>query len=302
MSSILEMSEESESPLVRLPTKGIASKPPRGRLSSLVDKFFLTGALSSFFGGAGIGAHLWLMLNGQMAVAESYASLRLLHALIQTYLFFGLFILGFLFQTAPKILKAPVQSSPLFLAPIPLLFLGVYRAAYYPEEICGPLLIAIPFFGAFFFVAGLARRGAPIFRENYAWWVLLSLCGLGISPFFSVALPGNAQLFIWSGVVPVTFAAGQQFLFAFLGSKRLGVNLNRGLLVLHIATVGVMFAAHATGAAGLWQLAGLGSFSVMILYICGTRSIAAAPKIFRDPLAFAFITGYSWALLATGWS
>lgn len=299
MSSHSPTNTSTESDIVRFPSKDSSSAFARGRLAFLVDKFFLVGALSSFFGGAGIGAHLWLMLNAQMPVAANYATLRVLHALIQTYLFFGLFILGFLFQTAPKILKVPIRLNFIFLFAIPLLSFGVYVATVWPERRIGAILIALPFFSAFLYVAYLTYRGSPQFRENYAWWVLLSLLGLSASSFFPVANPENAQMFIWSGVAPVTFAAGQQFLFAFLGGRRLEKVPNRVLFAVYLLTLGAMFGARSRGDASLWQLGGVLAFSSLTYYLMNTRILAAIPKLFRDPLAFAFLTGYMWALFAT---
>ncbi len=291
--------KESNPRLIQLGSKTSPRPPQRRIFDLLVDKFFVLGALSVFIGGVVLGAHLWLMLNGQMPIAPNYAALRSLHALVQTYLFFGLFILGFLLQTAPKILKVHVQAHPLCLAYIPVLCVGIYLQLRFPAELLGPGLIAFPFLATLVFFVSLSRHGAPAFRENYAWWVILGLAGLSLSPFYSVERPEHAQLFVWSGVVPVTFAAGQQFLKAFLGGTRLEAGKNRFLFCLYLVALITLLFAIERESENAWRAAGALLFAVMVLFICWTGGTQALRKLWRDPLAFGFISGYFWALLAT---
>lgn len=295
------MEEKEFNPrLVQLGSKPSARTRHHRLFDLLVDKFFVFGALSVFIGGVVLGAHLWLMLNGQMPITPNYVLLRSLHALIQTYLFFGLFILGFLLQTAPKILKVHVKAHPLCLAYIPVLCLGIYLQLRFPTDIIGPALLALPFLGTLIFLVSLSRRGAPAFRENYAWWVILGLAGMSLSPFYSIEQPAHAQLFIWSGVVPVTFAAGQQFLMAFLGGRRLEARKNRVLFCLYLVALITLLFAIERESENAWRVAGSLLFAVMMLFIYWTGGANAFKKLWRDPLAFGFISGYFWALLATG--
>ena len=134
--------QDTDSQIIQLGRHSDARIPTSSLFDTLIEKFFLVGGLASFIGGAIIGAHLWLMLNGQMKIAVNYAELRTLHSLMQTYLFFGLFILGFLLQTAPRILKVPDRAPPRFLAYIPLLCFGLYLELTSSTHILGPIFIA----------------------------------------------------------------------------------------------------------------------------------------------------------------
>lgn len=277
---------------------GAPAVQPLWRMEFLIDKFFVVGAVSSLIGGAVLGAHLWMMLNGRMPMASDFVWLRHLHALVQTYLFFGLFILGFLLQTAPKILKVKLRIIPLFLAAVPLLFGGVTLELQSPGGL-GRWVLAFPFAATALLVGYLASRGHEAFRESYAWWVILSLCGLAVSPFFPVDRADNAQLFIWGGVVPVTFATGQQFIFAFLGGARLAKGINRILFALYSAALVALFAARVCEIASLWRVGGGLAAASLAVYIVATSATRAASSAHRDPLSFAFVTGYGWGIVGS---
>ncbi|MFN8392164.1 MAG: NnrS family protein [Bdellovibrionota bacterium] len=271
---------------------------PRASLS-LIEKFFVFGAVSGLIGGVVLGAHLWLMLNGEMRISVRFAMLRKAHALVQTYLFFGLFILGFLFQTAPKIMKVRTNTSPWFLASIPFILAGIILQVNTPASTVGPVLIAAPFFATALLLVDLMRRGTPLFRESYAYWVILSLLGLTVSPFFPVTDPANAEIFLWSGVIPVTFAAGQQFIFAFLGGARLEARRNRILLVHYALTLVVLFMARSGENANLWRASGVMCFLAVLGFMVWTKSTGAFRRMLSDPLAFGFASGFVWALVAS---
>ena len=292
--------DAADANLVQLRRKPAATPPISPLFETLIEKFFVLGALFGLIGGVVIGAHLWLMLNGRVAVAPSFTTLRALHALMQTYLFFGLFILGFLFQTAPKILKVHVRTSPMFLGTIPILILGIALELQAPGAGIGRWLIATPFAATFAYFASLTLRGTKAFRENYAWWVLLSLGGLTISPFFPVLSPEHAQIFVWFGVAPVTFAAGQQFIFAFLGGTRLAPGKNRFLFAFYLAALSLLFAANLNGGDTLWQGAGAMCGTCIVLFVIWTNSLRAMRRAYFDPLAFGFVSGYAWALTGCG--
>lgn len=287
-----------EPELVQLQKLGPSPIASRRFSPSMVDKFFAAGALASFLGGAGIGAHLWLMQNGKMPVAWNYASLRSIHALVQTYLFLGLFILGFLLQSAPKVLKVKASARGISFMALPSLVVGILLFLHSPEGVTPRLFFAAPFFGTFLFIAFLTYRGREDLREIYSAWVLMGLLGLGMSPWFSVERPENAVVFLWSGVVPIVFAAGQQFLSAFLGGKRLGKWVNRLLFACYASALIFMLAARATENALLWHISGAFAFLTLLIYLSGTDAIKAASKLLVEPLAFAFVTGYFWALAA----
>lgn len=289
-----DMDSPASSPLIQLRknAEDVSSASP----PAFMAKFFIAGAIAAFIGGAVLGGYLWLALNGQVQTPESYGILRTLHAYIQTYLFFGLFITGFLLQTAPRLLRVAKPPHRGFFAIIPTLFAAVAVRSVFPDVFGGKLFLSLPFLCTLFLIVSLTRKGAPEFRESYAWWVILSLLGLALSPFFPLERAENAHFFLWAGVAPVTFAAGQQFLFAFLGGTRLERGRNRILFGTYLA--GAACLLFALRRPELWHAAGSLLAVSLLLYLIWTRTAGAFKTLKSDPLAFAFMSGYGWAVAA----
>lgn len=252
----------------------------------IVDKFFVAGALAAFVGGAGLGVHLWLMLNGRMPVSESYASFRVLHSFIQFYLFFGLFILGFLLQTGAKALKVPYPPPAKMFASLPLLFLGMFAKFIAPETLWSSALLASPFLlVASYFLKLLKRTSGALFWE-FGIWIAFTLFAFASFAFFPVLTPASGLLMFWCSIVPVTFATGQQFIFAFLRGKKMQPHT---LFAFYSLSV-VLFIA------GLDMWGMLLAAITLCTYVYQTKLVSAHRRIFSEPLTCAFSIAYLWAL------
>ncbi len=277
--------------------KGSSSSCPVSRgFGPIADKFFIAGAISSLIGMAWLGVYLWLSFQGKIQPSEEFFKLRTLHVLIQLYLFFGFFVLGFLAQAGAKLVGAKVPPSPLTLLWIPLLVLAVILWHFMPEKNVGKYLISGVFFSALAYAVHLQKRGEPHLRATVGRVNIFGLLIFAISPFLSVTDRGPALFVLWGGVVSLIIGSGQQFIAAFLGGKRCSETQSIRLLVLIGVTAGILFCGlfiHVD----LSRLAGFFALFTILYYIATTKVYLSYKSATKDGLALSFLTSFSWAVI-----
>lgn len=258
---------------------------------TLVDKFFLIGAVAGLFGSIGLGAYLWLLRSGLVPLDLYYHPMRHTHAVLQFYLFFTPFILGFLLQSAPKLLETR-EPLPTFTR---LAFPGTVVAAFAllvaPSSIVGPAIVALCAWGLALALVPAIQRADWAARLRFGFFTVLGLAALGSGPFFNLTSPHAAILLFWFGIVPIIFATGQQFLSGLLSGTRPTAPASLRTLTTFLIS-GFLLSSDIAGKEVL------ASILVTLTFLSFLHSTKAwnALKHLPSPIAFAFATAHLWAL------
>ena len=265
-------------------------------IGPIADKFFLLGVLSGVLGGALLGVTIWLSKLGLYQLSN-YAALRELHIVIQTYLYFGLPVLGFVLQTAPRVLQLKVQTTVAAYLLIPLLFLGLTFRLLMPTAAIGGVISALPFILCALFVAGAALRSKIAFRYQYASWLVFSLVSFSVFSFISLVNITKALLFFWFTLTPVSFMTGQQFIVSFLGGRRLDGKENFLLQVAFLVAALLLLWSDVSSYPFLWRLSGLAVCLTLSWYTLRSGLWISALRNLKSPLGFSFFASYIWAFV-----
>ncbi len=272
------------------------SSPREGWLlrGPVADKFFLVSALATFFGAMWLGAHLWLMRNGQMPVAGSFVELRRAHIQLQLYLFFGLAIQGFLMQAGPRFLEIPVRPTARALWLIPATVFGALLLVSAPESVVAKVVLALPFALVMVGVSQLLRAASMPPRRQFGSWILLSLSGFVGGVFFSGTGPDRWLLTFWIAVAPMVLGIGQQFIRAFVTGRTI-VGLRQSVFPIGFVVGSVLMGfAYLFGSDLLWRLTGgfVGLLGMSYAVQLGLWSVRGWKS--RGVLSVAFAVSYAW--------
>lgn len=265
----------------------------------IADKFFITGALASILGIGWLGTHLWLILNGEMAMGPQYLARRSLHVLIQVYLFMGLFVLGFIAQAGPRLvrsLNAPRHRNLLW---IPLLVAGVVLWHFAPELWAGRLIVAGVFGWAFLYFTKVQREADRERRQTVGRFVSIGLAVYALSPLLDLGRPAHALLFFWGALGFIILGSGQQFISAFLQGARCSARAGSALLALSVAALGMFLAGIVVETGWLWNAVGALTLATLVAYGYATNLARGVAPAKQNALALAFLTGYAWAILGS---
>lgn len=258
----------------------------------IADKFFALGAIFAVVGTLMFGLYLWLVLNSILPLEGSYTALRRAHAIIQVYLFFGLFILGFISQAGSKMLGAKLDfaAKPLIFLPLYIIgSLGMMFSMHWAA-----LLVSAIFAGYASRIAYVCIRGCE--RPIQAALSTLGLSVLAAAPFLSVENQYSALLVAWGGFGSLIFAASAQFIAAFLNGKPLQGRLGLLFVFLHAANVLLLMLGPALDSKYTALLALL-ELAVYLYATTFTRWFSSAGT---NALSLAFVFGYIWSIVAWG--
>lgn len=293
-------------PLHRINTASIHSGKERPAGSFLartcagpiVDKFFMLGAVSGIFGTAYLGIHLWLMRTGQIEPWITYHQAKYLHALVQNSLFFGLFILGFIFQAGPKLLEVEGRTSPAALICAISPIIGVVCKFLLPTWHLAEVLVAAPFLAASLFIASLARRADFSRRMFLALPLIVGALVMAAVPLMPMADPAIGLFALWGGIAPVILGAGQQFISGFLGGAKVGTARGGIFLASYLCSLIVLcfWLFDYAQSSLLWRLFGVLSLICLVSYLHAVDIRRVFANLKFEPLALSFFAGYFWAL------
>lgn len=281
------------------PLVGIGVRKPKDFLSRfcvgfIADKFFVAGAFFSIIGIGWLGAHLWMRLRGVMPLTDNYATLRQLHVLIQIYLFFGTFILGFIAQAAGKLSGITTQASGKTLLWIPALASGVILWQLYPNAAWGKAIISLTFLSALAYLLTCLKqsKNPPIAVGS---WLLLGLLCFAFSPYINSQSPNGALIIFWFSIFPIVIGVSQQFIAGFLNGNKISLRQSALLIALYLlasAASLTYFYASIPWAAHLW---GILSVTLLATHCYLTEYWRAFGEVFKKPLPLSFISGFFWA-------
>jgi hypothetical protein len=275
-----------------------STRKPR-LILTVVDKFFFVGIFAGITGSAWLGARLWLMLSGRLAMSPGYQLLRNTHAMIQIYLFLGLFILGFSFHAVPRIMGGGLATpkwAPVFIA---LPIVGVLVDYLMPSSGIGIALIVLSFFIPSLFVLRLCRTSSA---HNARVFGLPIACGLSVMAFGTLADPSNALtgLFImWFGIGPIIFGTSQQFISGFLKGQKLSPRMSLIHIGLYVLSGAFAFLATSNQATSIYFFRAFAVTNIVITllhyFMTGCYRGLLKPTL---PINFTFGVAFLWSFIA----
>jgi len=295
--SAMVFEEEEDQTFVRIGRSSEPVEKPTPLPGPMADKFFAGGALAAFIGGAGLGVHLWLMLNGTMPVAQSYPAMREMHAVIQLYLFFGLFILGFLLQVGPRMLKLPVHPTRGAAALCAMLLIAAVLEVFAPFSVWPRVALFVPFVIVFVAFAGIVSRAKQEERLFLGVWMLISIGSFAAGAFLPLSQPDVALAFFWFAVCSIALAAGRQFIVGFLGGRRMTSQEIIALFFLFSVT-GLLLIGHAYWSEPLFlRFAGVSSGLTFLGYFWWMRLGRSPVRMAQLGIGYSFFFAAVWMIL-----
>lgn len=264
---------------------------------SIVHKFFFLGGIAGFLGTSWLGVHLWMMLNGKIPIPANYHNLRTIHAVVQLYGFLGLFIAGFLLQAAPKIFR--LKPSPSKVASIALVptFMALGLMTVAPHSPWISVLLAITWSIVTWTIIRLIVKADQIDLIRAGIPTTIGSCSFLLGVLLDWSHPLDALLLFWCGVFPIIFASSQQFLFAFLGGKRLegkAAYFFLASLLMSIAAICLYRFLRASDL--LWNIYALFAFLTFFIFFGATNLIFVCWKRILHPIGFAFTAMMAWGI------
>ncbi len=274
----------------RVSSRCPASWAERASSGPVADKFFAIGTLFGTIGTLGYGLYLWLVLNNILPLVGAYSELKRAHVIIQLFLFFGLFVLGFISQAGGKMLGASLNLGKVPLLILPLYLVGAI--AMLNGQSWGAFLISAPFSLYASYICFVS------FRDSlYSPKVALTVLGLGVlgaSPFFQLENPHSALLIMWGGFGSLIFSASVQFISAFLRGRALAGREGILFLLLHSASVALLAIVPTTQP----ELIAISALSALFVYLHATGFATWSMSAYPLPLGLAFVSGFLWVAVA----
>ncbi len=265
------------------------------------DKFFAVAVVICFFTASGLGAHLWLMLNGQMQMSSSYASFRSTHALLQMYLVFAPIIVGFISQAGSKLLGADAKPNPICLLELLALIVGSTLLVIWPNGLSGKIIIGAAILTCFFLVLRLMRPPYSAHNQHRGYLFLFSLGGFLLSLFLDVTTPAGGVFLIWTGLGAAIFSGGEQFIVNFLKGSPLTDKHATNFRIIFGASIVMLFLFASFNISNdiLWRIFGCFSFATLSTFLAYTKIWKIQLQTLKSPLGCAFLCSFLWAFLAT---
>ena len=267
----------------------------------IVDKFFFIASIGTFFASSYLGVHMWLMVQSEITPWEHYQSLKELHAIIQIYIFFGLFITGFLFQAAPKVfeVKKTVSKKVLILPFLAVLGVIVSSEWFYP--FIGRIILSIVFLLSIFSLLPIIWAARLDRKLSIGIPVLISLGALTFSPLLlSLSQPSSVVPVLWCVIAGATLGASQQFLAGFFDGKKMSAIPGFFFSLVFTCSCILLITSYLnqknTGNA-LWSLSYVFCKISILLYVYSSKSWKVLLKPLQSGLSFAIASGIIWALI-----
>lgn len=286
--------------LVSINKKREVSTPPQQKVGraftiTVIDKFFLLGALAGSFSSICIGIYLWLQLSGLVAISAVYQTLRSLHAFMQFYLFLVPFILGFFIQSTPKIFEARVPIRPSLKVLIPLSFLAGIPFLLTPASLIGRAFLAAACWMTAVGMLPAILETTRAVKVRVGLPSLLGLLCLGAGTLVELT-PVRALILFWGGVAPIIFATAQQFIAGVLGGSRPSLPAASTNFFLYLAALFCLYLSHELERVPAILSSGI-CLGTVLLYLRSVLFWRTYRRWF-EPLGAAFLFAHIWAIIA----
>jgi len=263
----------------------------------LADKFFLVGLLAGIYGITYLGVHLLLIRDGQMDPGGSYPTQRHMHAVIQIFLFFGSFIVGFILQALPKLLERPGTISPGNLLLLLPLCLGVMLAPFSSVGLLSAAFLCLTFLVVLGNVLRLMVDAPLKVWLGKGIFLVAALVSWCLAPFMDLGNPLNSLLILWVSILGVVFSSSKHFIAVVLGGRTESALFDPlSLLFFLCAACGLAtysWGAYETG----WIIFAYSALLTLVFFVVGTGLIGSFFRAKPGAIYLALAFGFSWAVV-----
>ena len=284
-------------PSIQLRVDSATLKPSSAKAIPMVGPFFVCGAVFGFLGSIYLGVHLWLAMQGYIGLKFVPGHFRELHLLTQVYLFIGLFILGFIFQSSPRIVAAPVTASPRLLWIIPITLLGVSLSISDYYSVYGHIFISAAYLTGAIYIVSLGPFFIKTKRVRLLVAHLIGVLLIAGGPFLPLTDAHFAAWFFWASLGLIITASSEQFFVAFLEGQKLDDSVGLKLIFFQLITSAIGLVSYLTFDPLMTKIWGASICLFLLFFLIRIGFKIKASFSEASPLSLAFTLGYIWAML-----
>jgi hypothetical protein len=262
------------------------SRPP------VVHQFWKTSIAFGLLIGFPTGLYLWLQLGGQIEYADSYAYLMNLHATSQLIVFFGLFILGFVYTAGYHLNGGQARPIKQIFWVLPAIAIGYILYLIPPVTVLGKLMMSASFAYTGLMMFGAAKEG------NFSKPAITALCLPGLitfaaAPWLQLTDVKTAFFVVMTGPLFFVLMAGLQLIPNVMKGSRL--EGNPGWIFVFLIFTAYLLAAYGTffGEVSLAMMT-MPFVLAVIVYLMHVNIFKALNHCGPTSLSIAFIAGFSW--------
>ncbi len=242
------------------------------------------------------GLYLWLQLGGQIESVESYAYIANLHATSQMIVFFGLFILGFVYTAGYHLNGGQARPIKQIFWVLPAIAVGYLLYLIPPLAVLGKLIMSASFAYTGLMMFGAAKEG------SFSKPVITALCLPGLitfaaSPWLQLTDVKIAFFVIMTGPFFFVLMAGLQLIPNVMKGNRL--EGKPGWIFIFLIALAYLLIGYGTFIGDVSPvLIALSFILPVIVYLFYVDFFKALNHCGPTSLSIAFIAGFSWFFTA----
>ena len=270
--------------------------PQKRTREPVVHRFWKVSIIFAIFVGFPAGLYLWLYLGGQIQEVENYAFIVNLHATSQIIVFFGLFILGFVYTAGYHLNGGQARPVNQIFWVLPAIAAGFILQLLPPLKEVGNLIISASFAYTGLMMFNAAKEG------NFCRPVITALCLPALitftaAPWLQLTDIKVAFFVVMTGPFFFVLMAGLQLIPNVMKGNRLEGKPGWGFIFL--IAVSYLLVCYDTFVGQLHPaLIALSFILPVIVYLLYVNIFKALNYCGPTSLSVAFTAGFSWFFAA----
>ncbi len=270
--------------------------PQKRTRQPIVHQFWKLSIAFGLLIGFPAGLYLWLQLGGQIQPAENYPYIVNLHATSQIIVFFGLFILGFVYTAGYHLNGGQAKPIKQIFWVLPAIAAGYILYLIPPLEPLGKLIMSVSFAYSGLMMLGAAREG-QFSRPVITTLSLTGLLTFAAAPWLQLTDIKIAFFVVMTGPFLFVLMAGLQLIPNVMKGNRLEGKPGRVFIFLiaiaYLTTGYGTFISEVNPA-----LIALSFMLPVIVYLTQVNIFKALNHCGPTSLSIAFTAGFSWFFIA----
>jgi len=270
--------------------------PQKRTREPVVHHFWRVSIIFGVLVGFPTGLFLWLYLGGQIQHTENYAYIVNLHATSQLLVFFGLFILGFVYTAGYHLNGGQARPVKQIFWVLPAIAAGFVLHLFQPLEEAGKLIMSVSFAYTGLVMFGAAKEG------KFSSPVITSLClpaliTFAVAPWLTLTDVKAAFFVVMTGPFFFVLMAGLQLIPNVMKGNRLSGQPGRVFIAL--IAVSYLLVGYDTFIGQIHPaLVALSFIPPVIVLLVYVDIFKALNHCGPTSLSVAFIAGFSWFFAA----
>ncbi len=242
------------------------------------------------------GLYLWLQLGGQIEYVESYAYLMNLHATSQLIVFFGLFILGFVYTAGYHLNGGQARPIKHIFWVLPAIAVGYLLYLIPPLATMGKLMMSASFAYTGLMMFGAAKEGS-FSKPTVTALCLPGLVTFAAAPWLQLTDIMVAFFVVMTGPFFFVLMAGLQLIPNVMKGSRLEGKPGWAFIIL--IALAYLLIGYSTFIGSVSPvLIALFFMLPVIVYLIHVDIFKALNHCGPTSLSIAFIAGFSWFFIA----